>query len=70
MINVPVDQLIKKIGSTYKLVVLASKRAIEIGEGAAKLVDTPFNVKAGQTALEEIFAGKITYKIKEGKEGK
>ncbi|RPI98152.1 MAG: DNA-directed RNA polymerase subunit omega [Spirochaetales bacterium] len=63
--DIAVDQLINKVGSLYKLVVLASRRAIELGEGAAKLVDVAKDVKPFNVALKEILDGKITYKAME-----
>lgn len=61
------DHLLDKTGSVYKLVVLAALRAIEISDGAAKLVDAPTEVKPVNLALKEILEGKITYKEKEKK---
>jgi len=63
MINIPKEDLLEKVPSVYKLVILASRRAIEINEGSAKLVSTKLE-KASQIALEEIRQGKVTYKIK------
>lgn len=59
-----IAELLNRTGSTYKLVILASRRAIELSEGAAKLVETP-DTKATNIAIQEISEGKITYKIKE-----
>jgi len=67
MRDMPIDALIDKTGSIYKLVVLASRRAIELGEGAAKLVDMPKDAKVSDIALKEILDGKISFKIKEEK---
>ena len=67
MQNVPVDILVNKMGSIYKLVVLASLRAVELGEGAAKLVDAKTEAKPTNVAIQEIMEGKITYKEKEKK---
>ena len=61
---VPIQDLVNKTGSTYKLVILAARRAIELCEGAARLVDVPFEEKTTNTAIKEILAGKITYKVK------
>ena len=61
------EELIKKIGSLYKLVVLAARRAAELGAGAEKLVETPLNEKPTSVALQEIAAGKVSLKIKEEK---
>lgn len=48
--------------SIYKLVILASKRALEIAEGQPKLVDVSSAMKPSTIALHEIAQGKITYK--------
>jgi len=61
------DSLLKKVGSLYKLVVLTALRAVELSDGAAKLVDTQGEVKPVSLALKEISEGKITYKEKEKK---
>jgi len=65
--DMPIDLLINKTGSLYKLVVLAARRAIELGEGAAKLVDVAKDIKPINVALREILDGRITYKEKEEK---
>ena len=63
MAYVDLEKLLEKSGtSVYKLVVLASKRALEIAEGQTKLVSVNMNVKPSIVALEEICAGKIRYK--------
>ncbi|MCX5694336.1 MAG: DNA-directed RNA polymerase subunit omega [Candidatus Omnitrophica bacterium] len=49
----------KSMGSIYKLVILASKRALEIAEGQPKLVSDDASVKPSTVALHEIAAGKI-----------
>jgi len=49
----------KSMGSIYKLVILASKRALEIAEGQPKLVADDASVKPSSVALHEIAAGKI-----------
>ena len=61
------DSLMGKVGSIYKIVIMASQRAIEISEGATKLVDTKPEVKPINIALHEIMEGKISYKVKAGK---
>jgi DNA-directed RNA polymerase omega subunit len=52
----------KSMGSIYKLVILASKRALEIAEGQPKLVSDDASVKPSTVALHEIEAGKIEAK--------
>ena len=67
MQDVAMDKLLDKTGSIYKLVVLASRRAIELNEGAARLVNAPLDAKPTGVCLQEILEGKISYKIKEEK---
>ena len=62
------DLLDKSAGSVYKLVILASKRALEIAEGQPKLVQADANLKPSTVALQEIAAGKV--ECRKGKEGK
>jgi len=59
-----IQALVNKTGSTYKLVILAARRAIELGDGAARLVECPADAKVTNIAIQEILDGKITYKIK------
>jgi DNA-directed RNA polymerase omega subunit len=58
----------KSMGSIYKLVILASKRALEIAEGQPRLVDDALSVKPSTVALHEIAAGKIEAKKSVSKE--
>lgn len=67
MQDIPIDELLKKTGSVYKLVILAARRAIELSEGAAKLVDANPDSKVPSIALKEILEGRISYKVKEKK---
>ena len=67
MYNVSVADLVKKIGSTYKLVILTSLRAIELGDGAANLIGAKADAKVINVAMEEISQGKISMKEKEKK---
>jgi len=68
MQEMAIDQLMNKTGSIYKLVVLASRRALELSDNAnAKLIETESGAKPADIALREILEGKISYKIKEGK---
>ena len=64
MAQVPIDDLLKRCGSIYKLVILAAKRAKELAEGSPPLVETPYR-KATSVALEEILQGKVLYKPEE-----
>jgi len=64
MMYLPLEQLLdKNEKSLYKLVILASKRALEIAEGQPRMVNLPAWIKPSTVALFEIAAGKIKYKI-------
>ncbi|PIP20778.1 MAG: DNA-directed RNA polymerase subunit omega [Candidatus Omnitrophica bacterium CG23_combo_of_CG06-09_8_20_14_all_40_11] len=52
----------KSDNSIFKLVVLASKRALEIAEGQPKLVNLDSSFKPSTIALHEIAEGKVCYK--------
>ncbi len=52
-----------KTNSMYKLVILASKRALELNEGSPKLVETD-SKKVTTIALQEIQRNKISIKHK------
>ena len=60
MTQAPIDELVKKCHSVYKLVIVAVKRAKELAEGAPKLVQTDYK-KVTSIALEEIRQGKVVY---------
>ncbi|MCK4518668.1 MAG: DNA-directed RNA polymerase subunit omega [Candidatus Omnitrophica bacterium] len=67
MIDVSLEELLKKTGSLYKLVNLASKRALQLNEGAPPLIKSDEKMKYPAIALKEILEGKIDYKVKSGK---
>jgi DNA-directed RNA polymerase omega subunit len=58
----------KSCGSIYKLVILASKRALEIAEGQPKLVEANISTKPSTVALYEISEGKVWCKKAKQKE--
>ena len=61
MINPPIDQhLISKARCRYELVVMASKRARQLVDGAQPLID-PKDMKPLKIAVEEINRGLLTY---------
>ncbi len=63
------EQLLdKSMGSIYKLVILASKRALEIAEGQPRLVQDDLSTKPSTVALHEISEGKIEAKKSKAKE--
>lgn len=63
MTEIALEKLLENSkGSVYKLVVLASKRALEIAEGQPKLIEGSASVKPSILALQEISEGKVKYK--------
>ena len=63
MSYVPVQDLLVKTGSIYKLVILASRRAVELSAGSPKLVEAD-KEKLSTIALEEIAQGKVKLRVK------
>jgi DNA-directed RNA polymerase omega subunit len=60
MMYVPLERLLDKTeNSVYKLVITASKRALEIAEGQPKLVGAAMSIKPSTVALQEIFEGRV-----------
>ena len=61
MVYLPLEGMLDKcFGSVYKLVTLASRRALEIAEGQPRLVlDLPASMKPSTVALYEITQGKV-----------
>ena len=58
----PLEDFLKQTPSMYKLVILAARRAMELNDGAPKMVQTDA-AKVSTAALEEIRQGKVTYEI-------
>jgi DNA-directed RNA polymerase omega subunit len=69
MAYMALEKLLDKTeGSVYKLVVLASRRALEIAEGQPKLVEgSSSSTKPSIIALQEIQASKLLAKGKDAK---
>ena len=65
MAQVAIEELLKRCGSVYKLVILAAKRAKEITEGSPALVERGSSNKVTSIALDEILQGKVLYKVGE-----
>ena len=59
------EDLLKRVESKYKLVILASRRTLELNEGKEKLVESLPGAKLATIAIKEIEEGKISYKIRE-----
>ncbi len=67
MSDIDMQDLLNKTGSVYKLVILASRRALELSEGAMPLVSGKGKDTAG-IALEEIAGDKVKWRyVKEEK---
>lgn len=65
MTHIPIENLLKgKDKSTYKTVILAFKRALELGAGSAKLVEADPKAKLTSIAIKEIEEEKVSYKLK------
>ena len=64
MAHVAVEDLLKRCGSIYRLVLLAAKRAKELADGSPALVDTPSR-KVTSVALDEIVQGKVLYQTED-----
>jgi len=61
MVYLPMDDMLKKSDSIYKLVMLTCARAKELSVGAPSLIDSK-SQKWITVALEEIKANKVSYK--------
>jgi len=66
MSYVPRESIFKNGDSIYKVTLIAARRAIELNNGAKKLIET-VTKKFSTIALEEISQGKVKYKAKEEK---
>ena len=63
MMYIPLEKLLDKTeSSVYKLVITASRRALEIAEGQPKLVEAVLSIKPSTIALQEIAGGRVTCK--------
>ncbi|NQT95447.1 MAG: DNA-directed RNA polymerase subunit omega [Candidatus Omnitrophica bacterium] len=59
--DIPIENLYEKTKSMYKLVILASRRALELNAGAAHLTESETD-NVAQLALQEIIEDKVSYK--------
>jgi DNA-directed RNA polymerase omega subunit len=63
MSYIPLEKLIDKAGNNlFKLVIMASKRALELSEGMPRLVEASSDTTHTTVALKEIAEGKIRVK--------
>ena len=58
------EGVVKNGDSLYKVTLVAAKRAIELSNGAKKLIETT-SKKFSTIALQEIIQGKVKYRVKE-----
>ncbi|MFW5992242.1 MAG: DNA-directed RNA polymerase subunit omega [Halanaerobiaceae bacterium] len=61
------DDLLEKVDSPYTLVILSARRARQLNLAGNELLDEYKSNKPVSKSLEEIFAGKISYRKKEVK---
>ena len=61
------EKLMERVGSAYKLVILAARRALELSNGAARLVEASSKEKPLIVALREIAEGKVSIKTSKKK---
>jgi DNA-directed RNA polymerase subunit K/omega len=59
----PLEKLLPRANySIYKLVRMASLRAMELADGRPKLIEIPSSEKTATIALEEVMSGKVRLK--------
>ena len=58
---IPLEKILKKDTSLYKLILTAAARANELAQGAQPLVSAT-SKKVSTIVLEEMAAGKVTYR--------
>ncbi len=67
--KIVLEKLLEKVGSMYKLVILAAKRALELSEGSPKLVEASPREKPGLIALREIAEERVSFRLKKEAKG-
>ena len=71
MAYVAIEDLLKNAhNSLYKLVIIAARRAQELGSGSEKLVEAATNTKITSIVLKEITENKISFKERDKKKQK
>jgi DNA-directed RNA polymerase subunit omega len=63
MSHIPYEDLVDKVDSKYRLVIISAKRSRQLNQGATPLVQ-PKGHKATYISLEEMAAGKVDYTVK------
>lgn len=59
---IPIEEILDKADSKYRLVIIAAKRSKQVNRGAPPLVQTR-SVKPTYIALEELAAGSVDYSV-------
>lgn len=59
---IPIEEILNKADSKYRLVIIAAKRSKQVNRGAPPLVQTR-SVKPTYIALEELAAGAVDYSV-------
>ena len=63
MAFIPLEKLLPKSGgSVYRMMAMASKRAMELADNLPRLIEHPASFKVASMAMEEIAAGKVCLK--------
>ena len=65
MIEIPVEDLIKKTASIFKLVNLAARRTTQLNQGRKPKIESMKNEKPANLALREIALGKINFTVED-----
>lgn len=66
MVDVTNEKALEKIGDSFILTILLAERAKELRQGAKPLIETN-SKNPNEIAMQEICAGRITFKLPEGK---
>ncbi|MBU2063984.1 MAG: DNA-directed RNA polymerase subunit omega [Candidatus Omnitrophica bacterium] len=64
MIDIPIEDLLSRTGSIFKLTILASQRTAQLISGSKPRVEVPRTAKLSVVALTEIAAGKVEFKLR------
>ncbi len=61
--HTPIEELLKKTNSLFKLVNLASRRTAQLHEGKKSVIEHKQSEKLSSVALREIAGGSLEFKI-------
>lgn len=63
MTHIPLEDMVGKVDSKYRLVIIAAKRSRQLNQGTTPLVQ-PKGYKPTYISLEEMAAGRVEYTMK------